>query len=315
VTNPNPTYRFDFEIPTEAQILEAACREHGVAFTLSDKGRQLQGLFNVAIDHDRYRQASVHAIIKAITPQPSKGLVKDLEYQIAAGGAPAAAAEAIIQASAGTQRNAYTFNDIISSRFVRGAADRAAVGSILADLVAHGLILRGLRADCTLCDLHDFRELSAVTPAATCTGCGSPATYNTEAGEPTICYRLNSLLARTSRNGGLAPLAAAALLRSEGGYVLPGVNVIGTDDPTPPECDLLGWNGSIVYAGEAKTSAPGFDTDGMRDHVQVSKAIGADQHLAVCSEPLASDQRDELQRLCDEAGISLRVLAGPDLLM
>src|SRR6202035_3448579 len=95
--------------------------------------------------------------------------------------------------------------------------------------------------------------LDQAQPVPRCPGCGADAAYAIDdgTGEPALYYRINTLVQTLSLNGGLAPLAATALLASEGSYVVPGAQILlnGTDTG---EVDLLGWRGETLFAGEAK---------------------------------------------------------------
>ncbi len=182
--------------------------------------------------------------------------------------------------------------------------------AVLDRLVAAGLASRGWRVDCDLCATQEFEEISAAKSVARCHGCGAHARYAPGAhGEPGLYYKLNALLHRVSLNGGLAILAATALLQQEGGYLLPGVNIM-LNGEAHGDLDILGWRSSLLFAGEAKMTAGGFANQDHQRDVQKSKDVGADQHLVMCLEDLPQSIQDEIQGHCNVAEIEMRLLAG-----
>jgi len=187
------------------------------------------------------------------------------------------------------------------------------VAGVLDELVRRRAAQMGLVAKCALCSLSDFQPLSSISAGALCEGCGAEAAF-ARAGSagPDVYYRLNSLTHSLSLNGGVAPLAALAVLTSEDAYVDPGVNLFRGSDPVG-EVDILGWQRSSLFAGEAKTSAAGFEYADLDRDVSLAASIGADTYLAVCAEELPETVRVRLLECTDRHGMKLRVMDRSDL--
>jgi hypothetical protein len=103
-----------------------------------------------------------------------------------------------------------------------------------------------------------------------------------------------------SLNGGLAPLAATTWLGSQGFFVEPGANLYRGRGQIG-ELDLLGWKGSELVAGEAKTSRAGFSYADISRDVALAASTGADSYLAVCLEELPEDIRSQLDSACESS--------------
>jgi hypothetical protein len=155
-------------------------------------------------------------------------------------------------------------------------------------MLAHGLVKRGYQRNCNLCGLSELVPLSEATAVPLCAGCGRIATYTSRESEPVLHYVLGSLLQRVSRNSGLVPLAAAAALRQQGYYVIPGATITGGSGP--PDTDLLAWNGYRLLAGEAKAAARLFSPDKLALEIGAAADMGATMYLITCPD----DPSDEL---------------------
>jgi hypothetical protein len=311
-THNQAEYNFTLQIPTAAHILAASCRPAGIDYELSDKGQQIQGALRGEGDLELFRRRSTLSVIEALTPTPSRRLAKELkelsealnERQI----------DLLQVSQLASQRASKTMDDLRSIVAGLGHATDPIAGTV-EELVARGLILMGVQVNCPICSLKDFQALSEVSGAAICAGCRSRAAYEADnVGSPAIHYRLNSLAHRLSLNGGLAPLAATALLISERAFVLPGVNLMN-EEGSAGEADLLGWVGRSLFVGEAKSSAIGFDLSNIAADVRKSASVGADTHVAVCPERLSPDARGQLERACKSQGVQLRLLCGDELLV
>lgn len=192
------------------------------------------------------------------------------------------------------------------------AADAEAVADALNSLIDRGHVHRGFRADCSLCDTRELRQLYDAGPLPVCRACGAAATYALGGrAEPGLFYRLSPVMRIISANGGLPVLAAAAVLLGEGSHLQPGAeaNIDGADF----EVDILGWRGKQLFAGEIKRSAAGFrDVEG---DVRNSARLGADVHVAATLDPVDASLRERLEAACAVHDISLRVMGGPELLI
>lgn len=191
--------------------------------------------------------------------------------------------------------------------------ERDEVVEALNALVDRGHVRRGLRADCSLCDSKDLRQLDDAPAAPICRACDAPATYHPgTVGEPALFYSLSALMRIICANGGLPLLAAAAVFELEGAYLLPGVDVLDQEDENV-EVDLLGWQGGTLFAGESKRAQNGF-TDVARD-VSATAALGADLHVAVTLDVVKEPLRQRMERVAQAAGLKLRVLDAPELFL
>lgn len=309
VTLPDREFNFALGMPDAATILKAACQERGMKFTLNDKGQQIRGILSVGIDPTVFRNADALGVILALTPEADRDLNRSLTALLAAGRITDPQLERVLQASFANKLAIRTINDIRSSApCSRLAITVQRVAKVLSELVASSLVLRGLRVDCDVCSLRDFHEIQNTRPVARCVGCGSAAEYaGGVRGEPELFYRLNTLLQRVSLNGGLAVLAATALLLEEGGYIVPGADLTHNDVPVG-DIDVLGWKADTLFAGEAKMTAGGFaNQDHMRD-IAKSVALGADIHLSVCLEELSQATCQAMQSAAEAQNMSLRIL-------
>lgn len=305
-----PVYDFQLRIPGPDEILRAACSAKGVAYILSDKARHVHGTWTLARDPAMFRRPEVIDIIKILTPESSRELIRQLKRSDLT---EQDKRELKILAAA-NRVTLRTLSDI-ATRPPLNARPRSAVASALQELVTTGMVMRGLRADCPVCLVQHLYGLDQAQPVPACPGCGNDAAYAVDdgTGESALYYRINTLVQTLSHNGGLAPLAATALLTAEGAYVVPGANLYQGDAMTG-EVDLLGWQGETLFAGEAKMSAAGLNASDHDEGVAKSVLVGASEHLTICLESVPSETRQAIQSACDRAGISLRVLDQPELL-
>jgi hypothetical protein len=163
--------------------------------------------------------------------------------------------------------------------------------------------------------MSSFMELRDVTMAITCPGCGSPAPLarDPNRGESELHYRLNSLVDRASEQGTLVHLLAVAALRRRDpkAHVFPGANLSAAGSK-PKEADVVGLLGSEIWLGEAKMSAQWFTPEQIEHDLALAVRLRAAHYLMSCLEPLGEDTRRVAVAVCQEAGIKLWVLEGPD---
>ena len=306
-----PIYDFQIHIPDADEILRAACSARNVAYTLSDKARHVHGVWALARDQVMFRQPDIIDVIRVLTPESSRELIKQLKGSPNLTESEKQELRTLAAANRVTMR---TLKDIASHRLL-SSRSRAVVAGALQELVTTGMVIRGLRADCPVCLVQHLYGLDDARPVPPCPGCGADAAYAIDdgTGEPALYYRINTLVQTLSLNGGLAPLAATALLTSEEAYVVPGAQ-ISIEGADAGEVDLLGWRGETLFAGEAKMSAAQLAASDHDKDVSKSVLAGADEHLAVCLETIPADTRDALQSTCKKAGINLVVLDSSDLL-
>lgn len=306
-----PVYDFQLRMPGPAEILRAACSAAGASYELGDKGRQVQGVWALAPDPSIFRRQLVIDVIRVQTPDCSRELIRQLKDT---NGLTEQDKRELKTLAAANRVTVRTLADITSLLRLTARATPT-VAAALHDLVTAGMVVRGLLADCPVCRVQHLYALGEARTPPACPGCGAEAVYagNAVTGEPALHYRINTLVQTLSLNGGLAPLAATALLTSQGAHVVPGAEIFHAGAGAG-EVDLLGWRGETLFAGEAKMSAAQFAEADHRKDVGKSALLGADEHYAVCLQALPPPTRDAIQAACDKAGIALVVLGPEDLL-
>ncbi|MFI0371018.1 hypothetical protein ACH35V_24380 [Actinomadura sp. 1N219] len=315
ITNAASEYNLQIKLPDPAEILATACAEKGAVYEANDKAQQIRGIVSAGGDLEIFRHTETIALILALTPDPSRELVRELKKLRAKDIVTEQEKDALVKQAALTRLTAKRLPDITSHRaFTAFSINSSEVPLLLNELIERKLVLRGWRIDCDVCSLKDFQDIRSVRHVATCVGCGSTAKYaSSDNGEPALFYRLSTLLQRVSQNGGLAPLAAAALLRKEGAFVIPGVD-FSVSGESRGDLDIIGWNDYQMFSGEAKSSAAGFIGQDHERDVKKSLLVGSDVHLAICLEELPKNIRQELSNACEPSGMTLRILDGPRLL-
>jgi hypothetical protein len=305
-----PVYDFQVSVPGPDEILRAACSARNVTYALSDKARHVHGVWALARDPGMFRRPEVIDVIRALTAESSRELIKQLQRSELT----TSEKQEIRVLAAANRVTIRTLKEIASLPSLSGRA-RPSVAAALQLLVTAGMVVRGLRADCPVCLVRHLYALDEARPVPTCPGCGAEAVYaaGDGTGEPALYYRVNTLVQTLSVNGGLAPLAATALLATEGAYVVPGAQLF-LDGADAGEVDLLGWRDEIVFAGEAKMSAAQLAASDHDKDVSKSVLAGADEHLAICLETIPPQTCGAIQAACDRAGIALVVLDAAELL-
>jgi hypothetical protein len=291
-TRAMPTYHFNLGMPDPAEVLAASLAARGRRFQMSDKGREIDGILASCDDLALFRKPAFHALTTALTPQPSPRVEKAIDRiadQIAQDQDMATAADELRDVTARARAKPQTLFALASHAAVRDQGlSRPEVSSVLTEMLAHGLVKRGYQRNCHLCGLSELVPLSEATAVPLCAGCGRIATYTSRESEPVLHYVLGSLLQRVSRNSGLVPLAAAAALRQQGYYVIPGATITGGSGP--PDTDLLAWNGYHLLGGEAKAAAGLFSPDKLALEIGAAADMGATMYLITCPD----DPSDEL---------------------
>jgi hypothetical protein len=307
-----PVYDFQIHIPDEEEILKAACSASNVTYTPSDKARHVRGVWALAREPAMFQKPEVINVIRVLTPESSRELIKQLKASPSLTEPEKQELRTLAAANRVTMR---TLKEIASHSLL-SSTPRQAVADALQDLVTTGMVIRGLRAGCPVCLVQHLYGLDEARPIPQCPGCGSDAAYAIDngTGESALYYRINTLVQTLSLNGGLAPLAATALLTSENAYVVPGAQIF-CDSTEAGEVDLLGWRRETLFAGEAKMSAGQLANSDHDKDVSKSVLVGADEHFAVCLEKIPAETRDALQSACERAGINLVILDPSNLFL
>ncbi|MFD2093640.1 hypothetical protein [Blastococcus deserti] len=292
-------YELPLALPSPEHVLKAAVT---LPYEPSDKARQLRAVLEREAGRlEPYRDPVVVSVIEALTPDDTRKLKRELQKLDAPDRESVLAMLATLRSP-----RPRTLHDLASNLPPPSSAVPASrVAAALAELVDRGHVQRGLRADCTLCDTHDLRQLDDAAAPVTCRACGAPAVYDVgDHGEPRLYYLLAPVMRLISANGGLPVLAAAGVLQSEGLHLVAGAQFVGTDEDF--EVDLLGWGGTKVYAGEMKKQPAGF-TD-VESDVRNSVRFGADVHVAATFGAVDDTLRARLEEACAAENIELRVL-------
>jgi hypothetical protein len=315
-TRAMPAYHLDIGMPSSAEVLAAALAARQRQFQISDKGREIDGILASCDDVSLFRKPAFHAVTAALTPQPSPRIEKALERivgQIAQDQDIAMAAEELRDVTARARAKPQTLLDLASHTAVKDQGlSRLEVSSVLTQMLGHGLVKWGYERSCKLCGLVELVPLSEATAVPQCAGCGREAAYTSGENEPVLHYALGSLLQRVSRNSGLVPLAAAAALRQQGYYVIPGATVTGGSGP--PDTDLLAWNGYHLLAGEAKAAARLFDPDKLVREIGAAADMGATMYLITCPDDPTDELLDPALRAAVDRDIQLMQLVGRALM-
>lgn len=314
ITNNVPEYSFPLRLPTAQAILRAALAAQGADYRLSDKGQQVAGIITRDPDADFYRRRSTNFVVRMLTAKPGRDLARELKELRNEGLVSERSIDQLVASSLLGHRPHRRLSDL-ASEAVSANLEPGPLAPALEQLVARGGAEMGLSVVCPLCSLVDFQPMKDIDGGATCRGCGSRAGFKKDPrGAPEVHYQLNSLMHTLSLNGGLVPLAAAALLGSEKAFIEPGANLL-IGGRVAGEVDLLGWAGSDLMAGEAKTSATGFAKSDIEGDVAKAAVIQSSQYLAVCPDLLSAETRSRLAKACQAVRIELRILEGAELLV
>lgn len=94
----------------------------------------------------------------------------------------------------------------------------------------------------------------------------------------------------------------------------PGADLLVNGHPAG-EVDLLGWRETSLFAGEAKSSAAGFEMADAQAEVAKAASVGADAFVAVSLEPLHPQTRNRLRSAAEARSLEFRVLDAPELII
>lgn len=315
-TRATAAYHLSIGMPQPSEVLAAALADRGLRFVISDKGREIDGILAASGDLGLYRRPAFHAVTAALTPHPSPRIERALERladKIAQDPEVATLAEELRDVTARARAKPLTLKELANHPAVRDQGlSRADVSAVLADMVTLGLATWGFERHCGLCGLTELVSLTAAAAVPRCAGCGRDAAYTAHDGEPVLHYALGSLLQRVSRNAGLTPLAAAAALRQDGYYIVPGATI--PQGERDRETDLLGWKDSRLLAGEAKAAARLFRADDIVRDIEWAASIGMTTYMITCPESLPTPIVEGAVAAAEEHDVELLQLTGPELI-
>jgi hypothetical protein len=278
-TAPQATYEFPLQIPERAELLKASLAEHQYSYSLSDKGRYATGVERLLGDLQILRGPLAIPVIRSLTTHRIDYDLQALRRRFTE--APLDQLDEIARSLQDVRQVELPLPTIAS----RAKATTKEVGPVIEELVARGIVIRGLRVHCQTCGYRSFLTLSDTRPNATCPACLAPAAFISE-NEPTFHYRLNAMVDRASDNGVLVHLLVwNQLLRLDPkAWVLPGVDV--TMDKQGAEVDILALLGPAIWFGEAKTDAIDFKVDEVSKDLSMTTKVGAKHYLLACLETI-----------------------------
>ncbi len=270
-------------------------------WSLSDKGQIAQRLRDKTSDRHLLEGESQRLLAKLTTPR-SKGFTRELTRMRENGHPDLDLAEIASEWGGRAERRHLSVAQLV------GSANSDTV-RLLERLTSAGWIERGFQIRCELCGLKSFVPLAETAAQPACPACGAPEQYVTNGGGPEVRYRLNAIVDRASDQGVMSHLAADFVLQNSDrpGFLFLGVDV-RLADGSRHEVDLFGVHGGLVVAGEAKSSPQEFDSAQLRRDVGLSKALGADAHLLVCSRAIEQQKVVEAWELCQQNEIQLAVV-------
>ena len=196
-------YHLDIGMPQPAEVLAAALAGRGLTFTVSDKGREIDGILTTSDDLSLFRRPAFHAVTAALTPPPRPRIehkLQQLADRISADPEMATAAQELRDIVAWAQTKPMTLREIATHPAVHEQdLNRTDVSSVLTGMVAHGLVHWGYERRCGLCGLNELVPLTSAAAVPECAGCGRDAAYALREGEPELHYALSTLMQRMSR--------------------------------------------------------------------------------------------------------------------
>jgi DNA-binding Lrp family transcriptional regulator len=308
--NTVPTYELRIRIPEPAAVLRASLQDRGVGMSPSDKGQLASGVLQLVGNPQILRGVSAMEVINALTTHRLASDVRKLRQELGEA-VPEAALEDLARQLRDVRQVARPLEDIASRMSIKPSE----VATTLEQMVAAGIILRGLMVNCGVCGMRTFVELSSARAGMPCPGCGGAAAFvvRPERGETALHYRLNALVDRASEQGVMSHLIGAAVLSQtfSGIFVMPGANLtLSGGEPT--EVDLLTlWDGRIG-CGEAKLTAKWFTEVQIAKDLRAAVGIGAETYFMVCLEAIPAEVRALAYERCQEANVRLVSVEGPE---
>jgi hypothetical protein len=302
-------YLFKLHIPEMPEVADALLSKVTVRHGLSRKKGQAGRAWLDQTDISPLSQPGVFTAIRNLTTQRSKALLKELRRLRQAGAIDDELAEIAAHWGGRAER---TYK---SAERLNGMPDGQAAGA-LERLCAAGWAERGLQIDCGACGLPSFIPFSQAAGSATCSGCASPAAYQTGSAL-TVYYRLNSHLDMLSDQGVLPHLLTIATLQRQAArsHFLPGVDVwFSQDDSDKAEADIFGVRDGKILCGEVKTSASEFTPDQITRDIDLSTRLEADTHVLATTDTIPDNAIEQASQLSKANGLGFIALSKSELL-
>jgi hypothetical protein len=308
-TTVQPTYEWDIQVPHREEVLRALLRERGISYKVNTKGHHALGVLHLAPDPQLFNSTRVEALVSALTSERSAHIASEL-------------ARRLKDVSEERRRDlAALFADDQSRTFLslEQVTSKAKLGpgvalAILTKLMEQRLAERGFAIKCADCGIRSFVQVERATEPARCPACTTRATFQAlENSEPTVYYRLNSLLETSSAQGLIVHLfgTAGLLRRDPDAFVLQAAD-LSRGDSRIGEADMVCLSGSDVYLGEAKRTKGWFSRSQIRKDLELAVQLRATTYAMVCIEPIDQSLQDMAFKLAQQRKISLMVIDGPE---
>ena len=303
-TNATDHYRLDLLIPSLGDAAWKLIRERCSQASPSDKGRMAVRLLELG-GHEVLLDSDVRETIEALRTRRSQEVAAQISQFFADDPVPEELAEFAQRLGETQQRRSQSIKQLRSAVGIPGARS--------AETLCHqGWAERGLSIKCDRCSVRSFVPLEQTQPEGACPACLAAQPYELDdGGAPELQYRLNGLIDRAADQGVLPHLMAIAALRKENErtFLIPGADVVLANG-TAREVDLFGTFNGAVVAGEAKTSPAGFENSDIEADIGLSAALGAETHLMVATNEIASGTVQRAKQLARDAKLGLVLIQG-----
>ena len=318
LTTSSVDYRLDLRVPTATAVLARALGMHGWSWRLSDKGRYAQGLASSLSDRtqldvlaDRDVLAVAARLMTLSTTKATQAIARGMQ-----GARHLATHEEVVavarESIAALSPQWLTGNEIASR------ADRKLRPVVFAlnKMIRIGLARRGLRHKCIRCGVVSHLPLPLAADVIACPGCRHEDVLGGAASdrEPTIVYRLNSLLDRALDQDCASHIVVARWLERYRGvrYTVPGAEVVRGEELR--EIDILAVSGHEIVVGEVKASGTAFTQDVIRDITSLAKDLGADRLILASLDDIRDDARLFAERRAQRLALALDLIDASELL-
>jgi hypothetical protein len=312
LTSPSKEYGFPLSIPEPESVCTAYLRDHGLTWSLSDKGRYAQALKEsigaevLARVLGKTRAMTLISALVSLSRRKAEQLLSRARVQRGA----AEEILGIVQSTASPRWRG--IDELAGTTAIR----KRDVASIAAQLVNVGLLRRAFDYRCPRCGLRVAVPLAEATDAVHCAGCRFESVLVAqEDQEPRFLYGLNSLLDRALDQDCVGHVLVGEYLRSKKILVwyAPGANLVdGTG--ANREVDVLGLSETHVLLAEVKKRAQAFTRNEIRKIIALGKGIPRAKVILASLDDWSREVRESAVQRCASAGLEVTVLGASELL-
>jgi hypothetical protein len=173
-----------------------------------------------------------------------------------------------------------------------------------AQLVEHGIFIRGYRLHCPTCDLDSWYALDEVAEKVVCQGCRVPFQLPLELD---FAFRPNQLLMEATKSGALTVLLTLYQWLQDAPITLWFAALEVSKDGHSTDIDLLAQREDGLYMAECKDNFKLNEVDALQERLRYSKAI-ADSMSAkfVFATLMEAEIPAALRDFCDAQGILIQ---------